>query len=112
MELKRSGSQPSGKGPEEYFTGNVRIDPMASDTTDADEWLKKWSSAFDVEKVTERFFESYREVFEAVEKEVKKTIRETVELWKTRGRRTYITNRESLESSRPIFEKHRATTAP
>jgi quercetin dioxygenase-like cupin family protein len=28
MELKRSGSQPSGKGPEEYFTGMVRIDPL------------------------------------------------------------------------------------
>src|SRR6267378_4462736 len=28
MELKRSGSQPSGKGPDEYFTGNVRIDPL------------------------------------------------------------------------------------
>ncbi len=28
MELKRSGSQPSGKGPEEYFTGTVRIDPL------------------------------------------------------------------------------------
>lgn len=28
MELKRNGSQPSGKGPEEYFTGNVRIDPL------------------------------------------------------------------------------------
>ncbi|MGH9871867.1 MAG: (R)-mandelonitrile lyase [Pyrinomonadaceae bacterium] len=28
MEIKRSGSQPSGKGPEEYFTGNVRIDPL------------------------------------------------------------------------------------
>src|SRR5256714_8202905 len=29
MELKRSGSQPSGRGPAEYFTGNVRIDPLA-----------------------------------------------------------------------------------
>ena len=28
MELKRSGSQPSGKGPDEYFTGTVRIDPL------------------------------------------------------------------------------------
>jgi hypothetical protein len=26
MELKRNGSQPSQKGPEDYFTGNVRID--------------------------------------------------------------------------------------
>jgi len=30
MEIKRSGSQPSGKGPEEYFTGQVRIDPLFS----------------------------------------------------------------------------------
>jgi len=28
MELKRSGSQPSGKGPADYFTGAVRIDPL------------------------------------------------------------------------------------
>jgi quercetin dioxygenase-like cupin family protein len=26
MEIKRSGSQPSAKGPAEYFTGTVRID--------------------------------------------------------------------------------------
>src|SRR5579863_4982323 len=28
MDIKRSGSQPSGKGSTEYFTGTVRIDPM------------------------------------------------------------------------------------
>jgi quercetin dioxygenase-like cupin family protein len=28
MEIKRSGSQPSGKGQAEYFTGRVRIDPL------------------------------------------------------------------------------------
>ena len=28
MEIKRNGSQHSGKGPEEYFTGSVRIDPL------------------------------------------------------------------------------------
>jgi len=28
MELKRNGTQPSSKGPNEYFTGNVRIDPL------------------------------------------------------------------------------------
>jgi quercetin dioxygenase-like cupin family protein len=26
MDIKRSGSQPSGKGPADYFTGTVRID--------------------------------------------------------------------------------------
>jgi len=30
MEIKRSGSEPSGKGPEDYFTGSVRIDPLFS----------------------------------------------------------------------------------
>jgi quercetin dioxygenase-like cupin family protein len=30
MEIKRSGSQPSGKGSAEYFTGAVRIDPLFS----------------------------------------------------------------------------------
>ena len=28
MDIKRSGSQPSGKGQAEYFTGSVRIDPL------------------------------------------------------------------------------------
>ena len=28
MEIKRSGTQPSGKGPEDYFTGSVRVDPL------------------------------------------------------------------------------------
>ncbi|MEP6743476.1 MAG: cupin domain-containing protein, partial [bacterium] len=28
MELKRNGTQRSGKGPDEYFTGAVRIDPL------------------------------------------------------------------------------------
>jgi quercetin dioxygenase-like cupin family protein len=28
MNIKRVGSQPSGKGPAEYFTGTVRIDPL------------------------------------------------------------------------------------
>ena len=28
MEVKRAGSEPSGRGPEEYLTGVVRIDPL------------------------------------------------------------------------------------
>jgi quercetin dioxygenase-like cupin family protein len=28
MEIKRTGSQPSGRGPAEWFTGSVRIDPL------------------------------------------------------------------------------------
>jgi quercetin dioxygenase-like cupin family protein len=35
MDIKRSGSQPSGKGPAEYFTGNVRIDPLNQTTAPA-----------------------------------------------------------------------------
>jgi quercetin dioxygenase-like cupin family protein len=30
VEIKRSGSQPSGKGPADWFTGTVRIDPLFS----------------------------------------------------------------------------------
>lgn len=30
MEIKRIGTQPSGKGPAEYFTGTVRIDPLTN----------------------------------------------------------------------------------
>ena len=28
MDIKRTGSQPSNKGPAEWFTGSVRIDPL------------------------------------------------------------------------------------
>jgi quercetin dioxygenase-like cupin family protein len=28
MEIRRAGSRPSGKGPAEYFTGAVRVDPL------------------------------------------------------------------------------------
>lgn len=28
MDILRNGSRPSGKGPAEYFTGSVRIDPL------------------------------------------------------------------------------------
>jgi quercetin dioxygenase-like cupin family protein len=28
MSIQRCGTQPSNKGPEEYFTGNVRVDPL------------------------------------------------------------------------------------
>jgi quercetin dioxygenase-like cupin family protein len=28
MDIKPNGTQPSGKGPAEYFTGNVRVDPL------------------------------------------------------------------------------------
>ena len=28
MDIKRSGSQPSGEGPADWFTGRVRIDPL------------------------------------------------------------------------------------
>jgi quercetin dioxygenase-like cupin family protein len=28
MEIKRNGSQPSSRGPTEYFTGTARIDPL------------------------------------------------------------------------------------
>ncbi len=30
MEIRRGGSQPSGKGPADYFTGTVRVDPLFS----------------------------------------------------------------------------------
>ena len=30
MQIKRSGTEPSGKGPADWFTGTVRIDPLNS----------------------------------------------------------------------------------
>ena len=35
MEIKRNGSQPSSKGPAEWFTGNVRIEPLNQAPTPA-----------------------------------------------------------------------------
>ncbi|MBB2752340.1 UNVERIFIED_ORG: quercetin dioxygenase-like cupin family protein [Rhizobium aethiopicum] len=35
MEIKRSGSQPSAKGPADWFTGTVRIDPLFQVTVPA-----------------------------------------------------------------------------
>ena len=35
MDIKRSGSQPSGKGPADYFTGTVRVDPLFQATEPA-----------------------------------------------------------------------------
>jgi quercetin dioxygenase-like cupin family protein len=35
MEIRRCGSRPSGKGPAEYFTGTVRVDPLVQTTPPA-----------------------------------------------------------------------------
>ncbi len=35
MEISRNGSQPSGKGQEEWFTGTVRIDPLFQNSSPA-----------------------------------------------------------------------------
>jgi quercetin dioxygenase-like cupin family protein len=35
MDIRRSGSQPSSKGPVEFFTGSVRIDPLIKTTAPA-----------------------------------------------------------------------------
>jgi quercetin dioxygenase-like cupin family protein len=35
MDIKRSGSQPSSKGPTDWFTGTVRIDPLFQATAPA-----------------------------------------------------------------------------
>ena len=35
MEIKRIGSQPSGNGPPDYFTGTVRVDPLFQTTEPA-----------------------------------------------------------------------------
>lgn len=35
MEIKRAGSQPSNKGPADWFTGTVRIDPLVQTSAPA-----------------------------------------------------------------------------
>ena len=47
-----------------------------SDTSNSEEWLKKWRAAFDVEKVTDEFFHHYNEVFTTVEKEVRASVKD------------------------------------
>ena len=38
--------------------------------TSTDEWISRWASAFDVEKVTTKFYEEYATIFAAVEKAI------------------------------------------
>ena len=35
MDIRQSGSQAFGKGPEQFFTGRVRIDPLIQTTAPA-----------------------------------------------------------------------------
>jgi hypothetical protein len=44
MEIKRSGSQTSQKGPAEHFTGTVRIDPLFQPTPPARAGRRVWST--------------------------------------------------------------------
>ena len=42
MEITRTGSKPSGKGAEEWFTGAVRIDPLFDANNENDtQWRRK-----------------------------------------------------------------------
>jgi len=41
MEIRRSGSQPSTKGPADWFTGTVRVDPLFEAPEPAREWRKR-----------------------------------------------------------------------
>lgn len=53
---------------------NVPALRFPSDPGNAEEWLDKWRTAFDVEVVTSKFFEDYHDIFLLVETEVKNTI--------------------------------------
>ncbi len=44
--------------------------PGPQEELDPEKWVHKWVKAFDVEKVTKRFFEEYRNVFEQVEEKI------------------------------------------
>ena len=43
--------------------------------SDADGWISAWAQAFDVEKVTQRFYHDYAAVFEEVERQIRKESR-------------------------------------
>jgi type I restriction-modification system DNA methylase subunit len=55
---------------------NLEALRFPSDTSNGEEWLKKWRAAFDVEKVTDEFFRRYNEVFTAVEQEVRPAVKD------------------------------------
>ncbi len=48
MQIKRNGTQPSGRGPAEYFSGSVRIDPLfeaaAPDGCECERHLRAWGA--------------------------------------------------------------------
>lgn len=50
---------------------NISALRWPDDPSDSDAWIAKWLSAFDVEKVTKRFFDDYETVFHSVESKVK-----------------------------------------
>lgn len=53
MQIKRAGSQPSSKGPTEYFTGSVRIDPLhAGDVIWCPPGHKHWHGATPTKAMT------------------------------------------------------------
>ena len=41
---------------------------------DGSAWLAQWSAAFDVEKVTDRFFKEFRDLFEGLKEQLPKTL--------------------------------------
>jgi len=57
MDIKRSGSQPSAKGPAEYFTGTVRVDPLH-----VGHHLRKARKVFFFEKKKQKTFIHLREI--------------------------------------------------
>jgi hypothetical protein len=43
MDIKRSGSQPSGRGPAECLTGTVRVDPLERLDGNTADWMEQVS---------------------------------------------------------------------
>jgi hypothetical protein len=54
---------------------NLNALKWPDDPTNVDHWSDGWRAAFDVEAVTEKFFDGYHTVFESVEGEASKSIR-------------------------------------
>ena len=50
-----------------------------SDPEDGTAWLDQWSAAFDVEKVTDRFFKDFRDLFESRKEALEKKIKNAAE---------------------------------
>ena len=55
MDIARAGTKPSGKGPSDWFTGTVRIDPLFTARWRADRGDPSWRRRLPLDQVAEGY---------------------------------------------------------